>query len=101
MLNTELQRFSKTGFKELISWIGNLDELFVWSATTYTFPLDENRLENHYEESQRSNIRLMYTVVDSQAKEHIGYIELTRIDQENRKASIAYVLVDPAKRGLG
>jgi RimJ/RimL family protein N-acetyltransferase len=26
---------------------------------------------------------------------------LTRIDQANRKASIAYVLVDPAKRGYG
>ena len=43
----------------------------------------------------------MYTAVDSRTKEHIGHIELTRIDRENRKASIAYVLVDPAMRGLG
>jgi RimJ/RimL family protein N-acetyltransferase len=43
----------------------------------------------------------MYTAVDSQTQEYIGHIELTGIDQENRKASIAYVLMDPAKRGLG
>jgi RimJ/RimL family protein N-acetyltransferase len=43
----------------------------------------------------------MYTAVDNRTKESIGHIELARIDQGNRKASIAYVLVDPAKRGLG
>jgi RimJ/RimL family protein N-acetyltransferase len=39
--------------------------------------------------------------VDSQTEEHTGHIELIRIDRKKRKASIAYVLVDPAKRGLG
>jgi RimJ/RimL family protein N-acetyltransferase len=75
--------------------------LFIWSATTFTFPLDEKQLERHFQEARTSNPRLMYTVVDRESKEHIGHIELTRIDHENKKVSIAYVLVDPSKRGRG
>jgi len=101
MMNIELHPFSRSDFKELISWIRNPEELFIWSATTFTFPLDENQLENHYQDAQNSNTRLMYTALDCRTKENIGHIELTRIDREDRKASIAYVLVDPSKRGLG
>jgi RimJ/RimL family protein N-acetyltransferase len=101
MASIELHPFSKSDFKELISWVRTPDELFLWSATTFTFPLDEKQLEKHYEETQKTNTRLMYTAVDSRTKEHIGHIQLTRIDQENRKVSIAYVLIDPAKRGRG
>jgi RimJ/RimL family protein N-acetyltransferase len=101
MMNIELQPFSRDDFKELISWIRDPDELFIWSATTFSFPLDENQLERHYAEAQRSNTRIMYAVVDSLTKQHVGHIELTRIDRETRKASIAYVLIDPEKRGHG
>jgi RimJ/RimL family protein N-acetyltransferase len=101
MMNTELHPFSRSDFRELISWVRTPDELFIWSATTFTFPLDESQLEKHYREAQESNTRLTYTAVDLQTKEHIGHIELTRIDRENGKASIAYVLVDPDKRGQG
>jgi RimJ/RimL family protein N-acetyltransferase len=101
MANIELHPFSRNDFKELISWIRNADELFIWSATTFTFPLNEDQLERHYEEAQKSDARIMYTAVDGQSKETIGHIELTRIDRETRKASIAYVLINPAKRGLG
>jgi len=101
MTDVELHPFSRDDFKELISWIRTPEELFLWSATTFIFPLDENQLERHFQEAQTSKLRLMYTAVDGQTQEHIGHIELTRIDQQNRKASIAYVLVDPAKRGVG
>ena len=101
MVNLELHPFSQSDFKELISWVRTPKELFLWSATTFKFPLDEDQLERHFQEAHSSNPRLMYTAVDSLTKEHIGHIELTRIDHENKKASIAYVLVDPAKRGLG
>ncbi len=100
-MNIELHPFSRSDFNELISWVRNPDELFIWSATTFTFPLDEEQLERHYQEAQTLKSRLMYTAVDNQTGEHIGHIELTRIDRESRKASIAYVLVNPAKRGLG
>ena len=46
-MNTELHPFSRSDFKELISWIRDPEELFIWSATTFTFPLDENQLERH------------------------------------------------------
>lgn len=98
MMNIELHPFSRSDFNELISWVRNPDELFIWSATTFTFPLDEEQLERHYQEAQTLKSRLMYTAVDNQTGEHIGHIELTRIDRESRKASIAYVLVNPAKR---
>jgi RimJ/RimL family protein N-acetyltransferase len=101
MASIELHPFSKSDFKELISWVRTPDELFLWAATTFTFPLEEDQLEWHFQEAQTSKIRLMYTAVDSQTGEQIGHIELTRIDQENKKASIAYVLVDPDKRGHG
>ncbi len=101
MPDVELISFARNDFKELISWIRTPEELFIWSATTFTFPLEENQLERHFQEAQTSKPRLMYTVVDDQTGVHVGHIELTRIDPENRKVSIAYVLVDPAKRGLG
>src|SRR5512133_260430 len=100
-MSIELHPFSRSDFKELISWIRTPDELFIWSATTFTFPLDENQLEKHYQEAQESNTRFMYTVIDSATEEHIGHIELTRIDREKEKASIAYVLVNSERRGLG
>ena len=100
-MNIELHPFLRSDFKELISWVRNQAELFIWSATTFSFPLDGAQLERHYEDGQKSNARLMYTAVDSLTEEHVGHIELTRIDRENRKASIAYVLIDPEKRGLG
>jgi RimJ/RimL family protein N-acetyltransferase len=101
MANLELRSFSQKDFKELISWIRNPEELFIWSATTFTFPLDENQLERHFQEAQTAKPRLMYTAQDGQTKEHVGHIELTRIDQENKKISIAYVLINPSKRGDG
>jgi RimJ/RimL family protein N-acetyltransferase len=97
----ELHPFSRNDFKELISWVRTPDELFIWSATTFTFPLDEKQLERHYQDAQGSNPRLMYTLVEHRTGEHVGHIELTRIDPEKRKTSIAHVLVDPAKRGRG
>lgn len=101
MANMELHPFSRNDFKKLISWVRTPEELFIWSATTFTFPMDENQLERHFQEAQSSKIRLMYTAVAGQTREHIGHVELTRIDRQNRKASIAYVLIDPEKRGLG
>ncbi len=100
-MNIDLQDFSPGDFKELISWIHSPEELFTWSATTFTFPLDETQLEKHYQAAQGSNPRLMYTALDRQTREHIGHIELVRIDQGKGKASLACVLVAPQKRGNG
>ena len=101
MANMELRPFSRNDFQELISWVRTPEEVFFWSATTFTFPLDEDQLERHFQKAQSSIPRLMYTAVDSQTKEHIGHIELTRNDQQTRKACIACVLIHPQKRGLG
>ena len=101
MADLELHPFSRNDFVELISWIRTPEELFLWSATTFQFPLDEDQLEGHFQEAQSSRTRLMYTAVDSQTRERIGHIELTRIDRENKKTSIAYVLVNSNKRGYG
>ena len=101
MANIELHPSSQNDFSQLISWVRTPEEIFLWSATTFQFPLDEDQLERHFQEAQSSRTRLMYTAVDSQTREQIGHIELTRIDRENKKASIAYVLVNPNKRGHG
>lgn len=101
MANIELHPFSRNDFQELISWVRTPEEVFLWSATTFTFPLEKDQLERHFQEAQSSQTRLMYTAVDGQTREQIGHIELTRIDRENKKASIAYVLVNPNKRGYG
>jgi RimJ/RimL family protein N-acetyltransferase len=101
-MKTELQPFTKADYKNLISWIRNPDELFVWSATSFTFPLDEIQLDRHCLEVDAPGAnRLIFKVIDHKTKEHIGHVELTRMDMERRKASIAFILVDPGKRGLG
>lgn len=100
-MRTELQPFLKSDIKVLISWIRTPDELFMWSADTFTFPLDEKQLEKHAQEASGPGGRLMYKAVDARTKEPVGHIELTRIDRDKGKASIAYVLVDPERRGLG
>jgi hypothetical protein len=46
-----LQPFSRSDFMELISWIRTPEDLFIWSATTFTFPLDEDQLEKYYQEA--------------------------------------------------
>jgi len=89
-MNIELRPFSRSDFKELISWIRNPDELFIWSATTFTFPLDEIQLEKHFQDAQESDTRIAYTIVYSTTKEYIGHIELTRIDTEKKQALLMF-----------
>jgi RimJ/RimL family protein N-acetyltransferase len=101
-MNTELVPFSRSDFKALISWVRNPDELFIWSADAFTFPLDEIQLERHYQDAQgpRSS-RMLFTALDGQTRQPVGHIGLIRIDRAARKASLAFVLVDPGKRGRG
>jgi len=100
-MNIDLDPYSRNDLKELISWIRDPDELFTWSANTFTFPLDEIQLDKHYQEVHGSDTRLMFKVIESKTRQHIGHVELNRIDRDKRKASISFVLIDPDKRGLG
>lgn len=97
----ELTPFQEDDYRKLVSWIRSPEELFLWSADTFTYPLDETQLEAHRQKLKESDTRLMYSAVERKTGDLVGHIELARIDRETRKASIAYVLVDPDKRGLG
>ncbi|MBN1830065.1 MAG: GNAT family N-acetyltransferase [Deltaproteobacteria bacterium] len=101
-MNIRLHRFLREDCGRLTAWIRNPAELVLWSACTFTFPLTEEQLERHVMASSRSESRrLMFKAVDEDCGAVAGHIEITRIDVDKKKASIAFVLVDPARRREG
>jgi RimJ/RimL family protein N-acetyltransferase len=99
-----LRPFIEDDFKNIVDWIETPEEMVNWSATNFSFPLDEIQLAKHLDRiiSPNSN-RLAFQAIAIESNEAIGHIELVRIDRIELKASLAFVLIAPHKRrqGLG
>ncbi len=99
-----LRSFTQDDFGSIIAWIETPEEMLAWSATNFTFPLDELQLEKHLDRilTEDSN-RLAFQAIDIENNESIGHIELVRINRIANKVSLAFFLIAPHKRrqGLG
>lgn len=101
----EFRKFTREDFPKLLGWITSPGLLHQWAGTIFNFPLTVSQLETYLAESEKPEPqRIIFTVSDSQTKEHVGHIELNSIDRKNKSACICRVLVGPEAsrcRGIG
>ncbi|MGE1031768.1 GNAT family N-acetyltransferase [Bacillus sp. GKis3/1] len=88
-----LEPFKRFNFKQLINWINSEEFLIQWSGNAFTYPLNDQQLEQYIE----SKNTLAFKVIDEDSKEVIGHISLGQIDNINRSARIGKVLVGDTK----
>lgn len=92
----KLEPFKRSDFKQLINWIDSEGFLIQWSGNAFTYPLNDQQLEQYIE----STNTLAFKVIDEESKEVIGHISLGQIDNINKSARIGKVLVgDTRMRG--
>lgn len=89
----KLEPLKRSDFKQLINWINSEEFLIQWSGNAFTYPLNDQQLEQYIE----SKNTLAFKVIDEDSKEVIGHISLGQIDNINRSARIGKVLVGDTK----
>lgn len=89
----KLEPLKRSDFKQLINWINSEEFLIQWSGNAFTYPLNDQQLEQYIE----STNTLAFKVIDEDNKEVIGHISLGQIDNINRSARIGKVLVGDTK----
>ncbi|WP_263703228.1 GNAT family N-acetyltransferase [Bacillus thuringiensis] len=89
----KLENFKNSDFKQLIDWVDSEEFLIQWSGNAFTYPLNEQQLENYIESSNT----LAFKVIDEESKKVVGHISLGQIDNINKSARIGKVLVGDTK----
>jgi putative hydrolase of HD superfamily len=102
-LEIELRPFQRSDFPRLISWTTSAEFLLQWAGMQFDYPLEERQLEDYLNSAAGDPPkRKIFTVLNARSGEHIGHIELNKIDLYNRCATISRVLVgEPSARGQG
>lgn len=99
----ELKFFEHSDFKQLINWIDSPEFLLQWGGPIFSYPLDEQQLENYLKDANKDHSNaLVYSVLDKETGKIIGHISLGNIDRKNKSARVGKVLVgDKNVRGKG
>jgi RimJ/RimL family protein N-acetyltransferase len=96
-----LRPFSLTHADRLVDWVDSPSFLLQWAGPVFTYPLDATQLRDHLDETADPEpSRMAFEAVDGD-DEMVGYLELNRIDRDNRSASVSRVIVAPGHRGHG
>lgn len=93
--------FSSPDIDRLLGWIQSPEELMLWTASSFGFPLTREHIDGHLRDSAERGDRRIFKVVEEGSGDAVGHIELGAIDPRNRSLRIGRVLVDPARRGQG
>ncbi|SDI56876.1 GNAT family N-acetyltransferase [Natribacillus halophilus] len=98
-----LEHFGREDFDLLISWIDSPEFLMQWAGTQFSYPLDEEQLNQYIKGANEENSTVyIYKAVLNETNETIGHISLKNIDLKNRSASISKVLLGNTQiRGKG
>lgn len=97
----QLLPFTEADIDRVLPWITSREDLYLWTAYSFGFPLTREHLLQHIKECAERGDRLLYKAVLSEDGAVFGHIELGAIDRRNRSLRIGRVLIDPAQRGRG
>ncbi len=99
----ELKYFERSDFKQLIDWIETPEFLLQWGGPNFSFPLDDQQLEDYLNKSNTDNsTTFVYSVIEKKTGKVIGHISLGNVDRINKSARVGKVLVgDKNVRGKG
>lgn len=96
-----LEPFTSGDIDRLLGWIRSPEELMLWTASSFGFPLTCEHIEGHLRDSAERGDRQIFKAVEEGGGAAVGHIELGAIDPRNRSVRIGRVLVDPERRGQG
>lgn len=97
----ELLPFTDADIDRLIDWFPTPEDLFLWTASGFEFPLTREPFQKFLAESAARGDRIFYKAVLVETGEVCGHIELAGIDRRNRSLRIGHVVLAPAFRGRG
>lgn len=101
MMSLQLRPATVADLLDVRKWIDTPAALLQWAGPVFSYPLDEPQIREHLAGTdQPLSARRAFTAVD-EADRVVGYLELDRIDRENRTASVSRVIVSPDTRGEG
>jgi RimJ/RimL family protein N-acetyltransferase len=104
MTRIRLVPFTSSDVERLLGWIRSPEELMLWTASSFGFPLTREHIEGHLRDSAERGdrqLRRIFKAIEDGLEKAVGHIELGAIDPRNRSVRIGRVLVDPARRGQG
>ena len=92
--------FIEADIDRVLPWITSWEDLYLWTAYSFGFPLTREHLLQHMKECAERGDRLIYKAVAEDGTV-FGYIEHGAIDRRNHSLRIGRVLIDPSQRGRG
>ena len=96
----KFRKYKKDDANEIIKWIRNEKELFLWSANIYNkFPIGAKDINNFYEDCSKKTKFYPMTLIENE--KIIGHLTLRNIDEKNEVIRLGFVIVDPNLRGRG
>ncbi len=103
MTEIELRPFERNDFDRLMGWIKSPEFLLQWAGPVFTYPLDQNQLEQYLQGTEGEPLkRRIFKAVETRNQQVVGHIELNEIDSKNRSATLCRVLVgEPSERRKG
>jgi RimJ/RimL family protein N-acetyltransferase len=93
----ELIPFTDADIDPLLGWIRSPEELLLWTASSFGYPLTREHICRHLQDCAARGDRLPFKAVESASGEAIGYVELGALDPRNRSARIGRVLIAPCE----
>ena len=97
----KLLPFTEADIDRVLPWITSREDLYLWTAYSFGFPLTREHLLQHMKECVERGDRLLYKAVLPEDGTVFGHIELGAMDRRNNALRIGRVLIDPAQRGRG
>jgi RimJ/RimL family protein N-acetyltransferase len=99
----ELQKFEKSDFDRLISWMPDEQFLIQTCGPLFKWPLDSEQLERHLKDAEGEKPTVYtFKVVHVQSNKIIGHVEIIWIDYEKSNGMLGPILIgDPKLRGKG
>ncbi|MGF7050499.1 RimJ/RimL family protein N-acetyltransferase [Paenibacillus sp. DS2015] len=96
----------KSDFSVVVNWVNSYDQdfLYQWAGNTYTYPLTEDQMENHYSRGINSidSSVYIYKIIQTETQEVMGTVQLGRFDIINKEAVVGRFLIKADQdRGKG
>ncbi|WP_108651051.1 GNAT family N-acetyltransferase [Dongshaea marina] len=90
----QLQPVQHSEYRELISWITDAEQNYLWSGPLYSWPITVSQIES---QNQKAEVHSFWF---TQSEEKIGFIELNQISKN--ECRLCRVIINPlAGRGKG
>ena len=96
----QLEKFTRENISQLISWIPDAKALLIWSGSGYDWPIDRDQLEQTLLKANNFNSKYFLLKFLSD-KSVVGYIEIKKLDSDEKTARIGRLIIDPNMRGKG